>query len=210
MERMIVVLLAGLLLLCSYQLHASPSGVDDSRRQSYRHLPQSAIAVKLNGIHFWLVNGFYYRHSGDRYVAVRFPAGSRIPALPSGSTRVVIQGEDYYRHGGVFYRWLPRLRAYQVVNLKPEHDNRVRRKVLQHGWVGKERGPVYLQSEQGHEWNNGVSRIRVGKTTLTPITYPGRARDRHRSSDYRRSYSSDVRCFAPSKDAAVTCRHWHK
>ncbi len=69
--------------------------------------PKAAVSLDVGGGRYHYKNGVYYKNTPHGYVVTRAPRGAVIQSLPSGHTRVVINGLVYYRHNNVYYRKRP-------------------------------------------------------------------------------------------------------
>jgi Family of unknown function (DUF6515) len=65
--------------------------------------------------HYFYKDGFFYDKHPEGYVKIVAPIGARITVLPSGYKIVRAHRIRYYVFGGIYYRYLPRERIYEVV-----------------------------------------------------------------------------------------------
>ena len=106
----------GILIANAGSVNAAPGGHHSRPHGPVDFLPATAAHLIIEGVKYWLSDGVYYRKAGEHYVVVEKPPGS-LRHLPNGAVVVKRGGHDYFRHGGVLYRWVPAVREYQVVEV---------------------------------------------------------------------------------------------
>ena len=82
-------------------------------------LPAGFVRVSYSTGPLFFHDGFFYRHSGPRYVVVHPPFGIVVPVLPHGVQWVMIGNVRYGHYRGLYYRPIRRNRttAYMVVDI---------------------------------------------------------------------------------------------
>lgn len=117
MKRTILGLIAtGILFVNASSVNAGPGAPPHhGHHRPVDYLPATAAHLVVEGVKYWLSDGMYYRKSGKQYIVVEAPEGVRLRHLPDGSVVVKHNGKQYFRHAGVYYRWVPASHEYEVV-----------------------------------------------------------------------------------------------
>ncbi|WP_210396159.1 DUF6515 family protein [Motiliproteus sediminis] len=82
----------------------------------WSHLPESAVRIVIQGDHYYLSQGLYFRPDRGGYMVVRPPVGQVIEQLPAGYHTIDVDGGTYYEFGGVWYAWNQAARNYRIID----------------------------------------------------------------------------------------------
>lgn len=117
--------IAALLIALSSQITlANPGHPHKGHHKPVKHLPAGAVGVVISGVNYWLAGDIYYKKKGKSYVVVTVPVGAKVRVLPEGAVVVKRHGQQLFFHSGIYYRWMPKAKKYEVVALKTLESSR--------------------------------------------------------------------------------------
>ena len=108
--------------LLAFVVLANAQRRDDSR-DDRRHEKEKRIEarhddyrdISVRDRHYFYREGNFYDKRHEGYVKIAAPIGARIDVLPHGYRMVKIHRANYYKFGGVYYKFLQREKVYEVV-----------------------------------------------------------------------------------------------
>ncbi len=71
--------------------------------------------IIVNKRTYFYREGIFYEKRNKNYFVITAPAGARITVLPRGYNIVRIKRVRYYVFNGIYYRYIPREKAYEVI-----------------------------------------------------------------------------------------------
>ncbi|MDD5090166.1 MAG: DUF6515 family protein [Candidatus Wallbacteria bacterium] len=87
----------------------------------HRHESLESLAARiiLNGILYYYHEGTFYCRRPEGLIMVQAPQGAMINALPKGYTRVIVNGQNFYRYGNTWFAYADS-RFLVVADPRPE------------------------------------------------------------------------------------------
>lgn len=77
--------------------------------------PRGAKKIVYKNVNYHFIDGVFYKHRDKKYVIAKPPVGLRVTVLPSHAKILHIAGIKYHYYYGNYYRYLPELKVYEVV-----------------------------------------------------------------------------------------------
>lgn len=78
--------------------------------------PRGAKKIIYKNVNYHFVDGVFYKHRDKKYIVVKPPIGLTVKVLPSHAKILHIAGIKYHYYYGNYYRYLPELQVYEVVD----------------------------------------------------------------------------------------------
>ena len=79
------------------------------------HPPKGAVKVVHRSANYHFIDGLFYTLKKDKYVVVKSPIGIRVSVIPSRAKVVFVDGVKHHYYYGTYYRYLPEVKVYEVV-----------------------------------------------------------------------------------------------